>query len=137
MNPRLLSGSVLPESQARLLRVLATFPTALEDAWDVPRGLSLPGLADTLGVVRSALNPPLKAMEKEGLIFTRQAHVIGGGHRKRSVIHLTDEGRQVAETLAPTEEEVEKLVKFLHGSAPNLITLHGRDDDFSRLVEAI
>ncbi len=137
MNPRLLSDAVLPESQARLLRVLATFPKALEDAWDVPRGLSLPGLADALGVVRSALNPPLKAMEKEGLISTRQAHVIGGGHRRRSVIHLTDEGRQVAEGLAPAGEEVGKPVKEILGSAPNPITLHGRDDELSQLVEAI
>nr|AIF02239.1 hypothetical protein [uncultured marine group II/III euryarchaeote KM3_155_G07] len=137
MNPRLLSGSVFPESQARLLRVLATFPKALEDAWDVPRGLSLPGLADTLGVVRSALNPPLKAMESEGLVFTRQAHVIGGGHRKRSVIHLTDEGRQIAETLAPIEAEVGKPIGEILGSAPDLVAIHGRDEELEGLVSEV
>jgi ABC-type transport system involved in cytochrome c biogenesis ATPase subunit len=76
-------------------------------------------------------------MEGEGLIFTRQAHVIGGGHRKRSVVHLTDEGRQNAEALAPAEAEVGKPVGEILGSAPSLVALHGRDEELEGLVEEI
>ncbi|MDE0574986.1 MAG: helix-turn-helix domain-containing protein, partial [Candidatus Poseidoniales archaeon] len=79
---------MLPESQARILRLLARYPDELVEAWDVPRELSLPGLSESLGLVRSALHDPLKALEDEGLVQTRTAHVIDGGSRKRNVIHL-------------------------------------------------
>ena len=69
---------MLPESQARLLRLLARYPDELVEAWDVPRELSLPGLSESLGLVRSALHEPLKSLEDQGLIQTRNAHVIGG-----------------------------------------------------------
>ena len=52
---------MLPESQARLLRLLARYPAELAEAWDVPRELSLPGLSESLGLVRSALHEPIKA----------------------------------------------------------------------------
>ena len=65
----------------------------MQEAWDVPRELSLPGLAESLGVVRSALHAPLTSMEEEGLVITRTAHVIGGGSRRRTVVHITDDGR--------------------------------------------
>ena len=38
---------------------------------------SLEGIADGIGVVRSALFQPMSVLEEEGLIMTRQAHVIG------------------------------------------------------------
>ena len=34
---------MLSRSQEKLLRYLGTFPEALDQAWDVPRDLSLPG----------------------------------------------------------------------------------------------
>ena len=83
---------MLSETQRRLLLRLAEFGTEVETAWDVPRTLSLPGLAEHLGVVRSAIHTPLKELETSGLVWTRLAHVIGGGSRRRSVIHLTPEG---------------------------------------------
>ena len=55
---------MLPESQARILRLLARYPDELTEAWDVPRELSLPGLSESLGLVRSALHDPLKALEE-------------------------------------------------------------------------
>ena len=55
MNPCLRSRAMLSEAQLRILSRLAEFGTELEDAWDVPRALSLPGLADSLGVVRSEI----------------------------------------------------------------------------------
>ena len=44
--------------EARILARLVTFPPSLESAWDVPRDICLPGLAEYLGVVRSALHNP-------------------------------------------------------------------------------
>ena len=32
-------------------------------------------------------------LEEEGFLLTRQAHVIGGGRRKRKVVHITESGR--------------------------------------------
>lgn len=124
-----VSEAMLPESQARVLRLLARHPKELESAWDVPRELSLPGLADSLGLVRSALHAPLKALEEAGLVQTRTAHVIGGGRRKRSVVHLTDEGRRQATGLvaaAGLDIEVES-----DGC------LHGREVELDALVDAL
>ncbi len=101
-----LRPCMLPETQARILRLLARYPEELEDAWDVPRNLSLPGLAESLGLVRSALHEPLKALENSGLIRTRSAHVIDGGSRRRNVIHLTAKGRQQADAIFAEYSEV-------------------------------
>lgn len=133
MNPRLASHIMLSDAQTRLLRALAEFPATLEKAWDVPRGLSLPGLSEKLGVVRSALNPPITSMEKGGLVFTRKAHVIGGGHRKRTVVHLTEEGRRVADALEP--EEPSESGGELRGNAPPYTHLWGRDELLSEICE--
>ena len=54
---------MLSETQRRLLLRLADFGAEIESAWDVPRALSLPGLAEHLGLVRSAIHTPLKELE--------------------------------------------------------------------------
>ena len=77
----------------RILRWLESHPASLESAWDVPRSLSLEGIADGIGVVRSALFQPMSVLEERELLLTRQAHVLGGGRRKRKVAHITEEGR--------------------------------------------
>ena len=84
---------MLTRAQRNLLRHLASYPDALVEAWDVPRDLSLPGLSDAMGVVRSGLNAPLKALESAGFVTKRMAHVIGGGSRRRHVHHITAAGR--------------------------------------------
>ncbi len=92
--PHLLGeDSMLSRSQDRLLRYLGGFPVALEQAWDVPRDLSLPGLAEAMGVVRSGLNQPLTGLLDDGYISVRVAHVLGGGSRRRQVYHITQKGR--------------------------------------------
>ncbi|MDP6099582.1 MAG: ParB N-terminal domain-containing protein, partial [Candidatus Thalassarchaeaceae archaeon] len=135
MNPRLSSRFVLTDSEARLVRLLATFPESLEKAWDVPRSISLPGLAEHLGLVRSALNPPITSLENRGFIKTRQTHVIGGGHRKRTVVHLTKKGWETAEGLVP-EEEVDSIGE-LFGNPPPLTYLHGRSEFVQEILEEL
>ena len=124
---------MLSETQRRLLLRLADFGTEVETAWDVPRTLSLPGLAEHLGVVRSAIHTPLKELETSGLVWTRSAHVIGGGSRRRSVIHLTPEGRERAEALAAEGSPPEATGRAL-GPMPDPIHLHGRDAVVDSLV---
>jgi len=84
---------MLSRSQERLLRYLGGFPEGLEQAWDVPRDLSLPGLADAMGVVRSGLNQPLNGLLELDHVSVRVAHVLGGGSRRRQVYHITKAGR--------------------------------------------
>ena len=84
---------MLSRSQEKLLRYLGGFPDALAEAWDVPREVSLPGLSDAMGVVRSGLNQPLNVLLDHRYITVRVAHVIGGGARRRQVYHITEEGR--------------------------------------------
>ena len=69
---------MLSETQRRLLLRLADFGAEIESAWDVPEHYHSPGLAEHLGLVRSAIHTPLKELESSGLISTRSAHVIGG-----------------------------------------------------------
>ena len=120
---------MLPESQARLLLLLARYPSELAEAWDVPRELSLPGLSESLGLVRSALHEPIKALEEQGLVQTRNAHVIGGGNRKRSVVHLTAKGRQQASALVTTAGHSME-VETTDG-------LHGRESELTELESAL
>ena len=127
---------MLSETQRRLLLRLADFGVEVESAWDAPRALSLPGLAEHLGLVRSAIHNPLKELESSGLISTRLAHVIGGGPRRRTVVHLTDTGRQRAELLS--EEQIpEKSESLAVGPIPNHIQIQGRDDELESLLTKI
>ena len=118
--------------KARILARLATFPTSLEAVWDVPRDLSLPGLSECLGVVRSALHSPLNELMKDGLVIERKAHVIGGGTRRRKVYHITELGRNEIDgvIIAP-----KKTVGELLGNPPGVVSLKGRDDLLSVLIE--
>ena len=125
---------MLTHSQARVLVQLAEFGEHLDSAWDVPRELSLPGLAESLGLVRSALHQPLSELEKEGLIFTRTAHVIGGGSRKRTVVHITEEGRGVIQREKPVSREFPNRII---GPAPNASQVHGRSSEIELLSEYI
>ena len=80
-------------SQRRILTHLSAFPRDLEASWDVPREISLPGIAESVGVVRSAVHAPLKELESLGFVITRSARTIGAGTRKRKVVHITEAGR--------------------------------------------
>ena len=134
MNPCLRSGTMLSEAQLRILSRLAQFGGELEAAWDVPRALSLPGLAESLGVVRSALHAPLSSLEAEGYVSTRSAHVTGGGSRRRIVVHITDIGR---EAISELEEPSPARRGRSFGPLPEQISLHGRDEDTTSLSDSL
>jgi len=121
--------------QERLLRWLGNYSASLEKAWDVTREISLPGISESLGVVRSALNVPLTQLEKQDLVFKRMAHVIGGGSRRRNVYHLTEEGRKLLSTLGDDTSKPRKSSSEgrMFGDAPTLGTVYGR----SSLIDTV
>lgn len=125
---------MLSHSKGRVLSRLAEFGEHLDTAWDVPRELSLPGLAESLGLVRSALHLPLSELEKDGLISTRTAHVISGGTRKRTVVHITKKGRKLIEK----ENLSSKLSNDgIIGPAPVPSEVHGRSSEIEELSKII
>ena len=128
--------NVLSSSMLRILRWLESHPSSLESAWDVPRSLSLEGIADGIGVVRSALFQPMSALEEKGFLFTRQAHVLGGGRRKRKVTHITEQGR--AFVLENSDEKVSSRQDSspkIFGQAPTLTALFGREKETKLLLK--
>ena len=132
-------------AEIKILRWLGQFPPALESAWDITRELSLPGIAEALGVVRSSLNIPLKSLQQDNLVITRTAHVIGGGSRRRSVFHITISGREMLQKLIEeglTESPLKKAEKRtkageIMGPAPPLNPLYGRGDLLSEIIEEL
>tara|TARA_B110001452_G_scaffold155912_1_gene129806 strand:- start:3012 stop:5234 length:2223 start_codon:yes stop_codon:yes gene_type:complete len=112
--------------QERILRWLGGFSPTMEKAWDVTRHLSLPGISEALGVVRSALNSPLNSLEDNGLVFKRKAHVIGGGSRRRHVYHLTEAGRKAFEQLGDEKKTKKSSRGKSFGNPPHLGEIHGR-----------
>tara|TARA_B100000768_G_scaffold2560_1_gene3293 strand:- start:7740 stop:9998 length:2259 start_codon:yes stop_codon:yes gene_type:complete len=123
-------GSAMVDSisapQERILRWLGGFSPTMEKAWDVTRHLSLPGISEALGVVRSALNSPLNSLEDNGLVFKRKAHVIGGGSRRRHVYHLTESGRKAFEQLGDEKKTKKTSRGKSFGNLPHLGEIHGR-----------
>ena len=117
--------------EARILARLATFPSSLESAWDVPREVCLPGLSEYLGVVRSALHAPLNELLSKNLIIERKTHVIGGGSRRRKVYHITEKGRTECEGVTILNK---KKIGELLGNPPSQTILHGRDSLVQRLT---
>ena len=128
---------MLTEAQARILHHLSNYPPSLEKAWDLPRDLSLPGIAENLGLVRSALNSPLAVLQEKGLISVRMAHVIGSGSRRRRVHHITQQGLKELESAAVEfGEKIEKKRKKsgdIHGDYPKLGAIFGRKKDVDHI----
>ena len=115
---------------------LGRFRSRSRECLGRPERSLLPGLAEHLGLVRSAIHNPLKELESSGLISTRSAHVVGGGPRRRTVVHLTDTGRQRAELLSE-EEMPDKSESLAVGPIPNHIQIQGRDDELESLLTKI
>lgn len=120
--------------QGRILQLLSTYSPSIETAWDVPRGICLPGLAESVGVVRSALHQPINELLGKDLISERKAHVIGGGSRRRKVYHITEEGRKACSEIVTPEREVK--VGELFGNPPIATQITGRDNLVNALLDA-
>lgn len=127
----------LSTPQERILRWLGRSSPAMEKAWDVNRDLSVPGIGEALGVVRSALNIPLNVLEEQGLIFKRKAHVIGGGSRRRHVYHLTEDGRKKLESLGETKQKKKSSRGTSFGTLPILGEIHGRQHLAAEVSEQV
>ena len=130
---------MLSPSQERLIRWLGRFSRDLNQAWDVPREVSLPGLSEAMGVVRSALHAPLKELVELDLLETRLAHVSGGGARRRNVYHLTAAGWNYLASLPAEENPAGAAAKrgLLSGNAAPLIAIIGRDEEVGEVVTSI
>ena len=115
-------------TEQRILVWLNQFDDSLKEAWDVPRENSLPGIADAIGLVRSALHVPLKNLQKENLIIVRQAHVINGGTRKRNVHFITEKGRKACKI-----EYAHTPIINIQGNPPNNIELVGRENELEKI----
>jgi len=124
---------VLNRRQLAILVHLSGFGRDLEESWDVPRAISLAGIAEHLGVVRSALHPPLKSLEAGGLVSSRSAHVIGAP-RRRKVFHVTDAGRDEARAGA---KKPRKSRGRTVGQVPDTTKLHGRDEVVSSISSGL
>ena len=131
-----LTLAMVSSSQKRILTWLNQFSSDIENSWDVSRDIALPGIADGLGVVRSALNGPLKKLENSGMVFKRMGHVIGGGSRRRQVFHITEKGR---EYISNHESKLNKKSKTgkIFGNMPNHVQVFGRDDTISKISELV
>lgn len=137
LDPRQRPHRVLSEAQARILRWLGGFPASMEEAWDVPRELSLPGIAEALGVVRSALNPPMEGLVGDGLVWVRDAHVIGGGARRRRVHHLTEAGRAAYDRLDDGHGQPRSKAGRWTGTPPSARAAIGRQAEVEALEAAL
>ena len=121
------------QRQLAILAHLSDFGRGLEESWDVPRAISLAGLADHLGVVRSALHKPLKSLEADGLVLSRTAHVTGAP-RRRKVYHVTERGREAASDIV-TSAKVSRGRS--EGPLPDPINLHGRGEVVSSIASGL
>ena len=130
---------MLSPAQERLIRWLGRFPRELSQAWDVPRDISLPGLSEAMGVVRSALHAPLKELVNLGIFETRLAHVTGGGARRRNVYHLTGDGWNLLAKLPEDENPAGSAAKRgnLSGGAPACNPIVGREDIVNNIIQSI
>ena len=130
---------MLSPSQERLIRWLGRFSRDLSLAWDVPREVSLPGLSEAMGVVRSALHAPLKELVEIELLEARLAHVSGGGARRRNVYHLTTAGWNYLAALPVEENPATAAAKRgkISGNAPPLMPIVGRDEEIDEVIEAV
>ncbi len=127
---------MVTKAQLRILAWLNRYPESTANAWDVTREISLPGIAEGLGVVRSALNLPIGSLEQSGLVTKRMAHVIGGGTRRRHVFHITSEGRLRFTEAAQGYEKPPSRSEII-GQPPIVETVFGRAEERQECLESL
>ena len=129
-------SNMLTQPQLRILKWLNEYPSSMEKSWDVSRDLSLPGIAEGIGVVRSALNIPLTKIEEHGFVVKRMAHVIGGGSRRRQVYHISNSGRDYLSQLL-VSDITPKKPKEVFGNPPQKVEIYGRKTEFSQCLDIL
>jgi len=127
---------MVSKAQLRILAWLNKHPESLETSWDVTREISLPGIAEGLGVVRSALNIPLSKLEDSELIFKRMAHVVGGGSRRRQIYHITPKGRLHLEENDIDFSKHQTGVEII-GSPPIIDKIFGRKKEREKCLKIL
>ena len=127
---------MLTQPQLRILKWLNQYPPSMEKSWDVSRDISLPGIAEGIGVVRSALNIPLTIIEEHGFVIKRMAHVIGGGSRRRLVYHITKSGRDHLSQLI-VSDITPKKPRSIFGNPPKQIEIYGRNNELSHSLDIL
>ena len=137
-NPHHLAvmSNMLTQPQLRILKWLNQYPSSMEKSWDVSRDISLPGIAEGIGVVRSALNIPLTRIEEHGFVIKRMAHVIGGGSRRRQVYHITKSGRDHLSQLI-VSDITPKKPRSIFGNPPKQIEIYGRNTELSHSLNIL
>lgn len=127
---------MLTQPQLRILKWLNQYPSSMEKSWDVSRDISLPGIAEGIGVVRSALNIPMTTIEEHGFVIKRMAHVIGGGSRRRQVYHITKSGRDHLAQLI-VSDITPKKTRSIFGNPPKQIEIYGRNTELSHSLNIL
>ena len=117
--------AVLTGPEERLLTALAGIEVDRNLRRDFPEELSMPGIAERLGVVRSALHNPISSLESKGLLDSIKSNVIGAP-RKKTVLLITKKGLEVVSNLGLIEEQTTKLNQLL-----------GRDEEVEVLCHAL
>lgn len=125
---------MLSGARLRILAHLANFQTNAEDKWNIPREQSLPGIAEALGVVRSALHTPLTSLEQDLFVLSRNAQVTGIGSRRRTVIHITEKGLLA---LSESNTPINPRKRRNFGPVPNLTDLHGRNSEIENIANLL
>ena len=124
---------MLSGAELRILSHLSQFQGNEGAKWNIPREQSLPGIAESLGVVRSALHVPLNSLEKANFVISRNARVLGTKSRKRTVIHITEKGLS-----ALSDSGKPKSRKYRNfGPVPNLSIIHGRQTEVEKITELL
>jgi len=126
----------------RILIHLAEFDR-YRDEPDVPMAVSQEGIAQRLGTQVFNASRALSALEAEGLVFDRLAHVRGAPKRRRAYF-LTEKGRAAASSIRAdigtrkvVLEHAGKIQELtVDAAVRKLTTILGRTVDLSEVVEA-
>lgn len=126
---------MLTGPEERLVATLGKIEIDRKQRRDFPPELSLPSVAQSLGVVRSALHQPISSLESKGIVRPIKSNVIGE-RRKRTVLILTKKGLAISKQLGLSdsndddlkpllgrENEIEDLMKILRD--PGIVVLTG------------
>lgn len=90
----------LKRTEQKILKYLSDFnPERIENKYEAPEALTLPSIANAVGVVRSGVHNPLKKLQKKGLVAEVRRRP-PGRRRQVKVYFPTHEGRELGRRLS-------------------------------------